>query len=508
MNPSRFPRRSPAGLPLLITLDADSAEPLFRQLYRSMRDAILDGRLAPGLRLPSTRVLAADLTVSRNTVVAAFEQLHAEGYLDSHVGRGTQIAEALPEYFRQTARPLPSQAEPSKPSVATRPSRRATEISRAAAARSLLTDPVPLFRPGLPALDQFPLRIWQRLVTRCARALSERSLAYSDSFGFTPLRRAIAEYLSASRGMTCRAEQIFIVSGTQQALHLSAHVALDPGDVAWVEDPGYHGAVGALTAAGASIVGARVDADGIDVDAVRDRAPHARLAYVTPSHQFPTGATMSLARRLTLLEWARTAGAWVVEDDYDSEYRYVSRPLTALHGLDGGQRVIYCGTFSKVLFPALRIGFVVVPVALVDAFGAARDVFDIHRATLEQMVLAEFMNEGHFERHLRRMRTLYHERRDVLVAAIRSEFGDGASVGGADAGMHLVLWLPSDVDAADVQRRAAALAIDAIPVSAFAVDRTVAPGLVLGYSHLDPGQIRVACRQLADAVARASRLVR
>lgn len=501
--PYRF-RRSPEGLPLLVPLDATSSEPLFRQLYHGLRAAILDGRLAPGLRLPSTRVLAEDLNVSRNTVVAAFDQLHAEGYLHSRVGRGTRVAEALPEFFQRASRNRTS-VLPRAPSVPARPSARAVKAARLAAPKSLLPDQSQPFRLGLPALDRFPLRSWQRALSARVRALKPELLSYSSGFGYPPLRRAIAEYLSVSRGVTCEATQVFVVSGTQQALHLSAQITLDVGDVAWVEDPGYQGAVGALAAAGAQVVGAPVDEDGLDVEAARARAPDARLAYVTPSHQFPLGGTMSLHRRLKLLEWARTAGAWVLEDDYESEYRYVSRPLTALQGLDGGDRVIYCGTFSKVLYPALRLGYVVVPPGLVDAFEAVRSFADIHCATLEQTVLAEFIEKGHFERHIRRMRLLYHELRDALLEALAAELGDQVRVGKADAGVHLVVWLPHGVDAYDVQRRAAARAVDAIPAAAFAIDRVVPPGLVLGYAHLAPAKIRPACRHLAEAVAAAAR---
>jgi GntR family transcriptional regulator/MocR family aminotransferase len=499
-------RRAPQGLPLLVALDDDAREPLFRQLYRHLRSAILDGRLAPGLRLPSTRILASDLKISRNTVVATFEQLHAEGYLDSRVGRGTRVAGSVPADHPRLQRQRPAKNRVSTLSALGRASGRAQVIAHAAARKSLLPDRAPAFRPGLPALDEFPIHIWQRTASRCVRALVSDSLAYADSLGYAPLRRVLSQLLATARGIRCTPAQVFIVAGTQEALQLSAQVTLDVGDVAWVEDPGYHGAVGALAAAGARVIPAPVDDEGLDVEAARARAPEARLAYVTPSHQFPLGVTMSLNRRLELLEWARTTGAWIVEDDYDSEFRYVSRPLTALHGLDDAERVIYCGTLSKVLFPSLRLGYVVVPPGLVDLFAAARDAFDIHRATLEQMVLAEFIEDGHFERHIRRMRVLYRERRDALIAALESELGDAVTVGGSDAGMHLVAWLSDDIDAFDVQRRAAARAIDAIPVAAFAMDRSSPPGLVLGYAHLDPARIRQACGQLADIIRTAARI--
>lgn len=498
-------RRPPEGLPLLIALDPQSSEPLFRQLYRSLRDAILDGRLAPGLRLPSTRTLAADLDVSRNTVVAAFEQLHAEGYLDSRVGHGTRVAQSLPEYFRRASRPAAAPAA-HVDSITAQPSERAARIEAATAAKSLVSEHAPPFAPGLPALDRFPLALWQRIMAQRARVVDPELLGYASACGYAPLRRALVQYLSISRGLRCAVEQVFVVSGAQQALQLSAQVAIDPGDVALVEDPGYHGAIGALTAAGATIVGVPVDAEGLDIRAAEASAPRARMVYVTPSHQFPLGLTMSLRRRLALLEWARASGAWIVEDDYDSEFRYVSRPLTALAGLDESERVIYCGSFSKVLFPGLRLGYAVVPARLVDAFAAARLVADTHRATFEQVVLAEFIEEGHFERHVRRMQVLYRERRDVLIDCLTREFGGDVRVGGEEAGMHLVLWLPDGVDARDVQHKAARRGIDTIPVSAFAVDRAVPPGLVLGYTHMDATRIRNACRDLGEVVRSASRV--
>jgi GntR family transcriptional regulator / MocR family aminotransferase len=484
---------------LLVSLDPGAKEPMFRQLFDSIRAAIVDGRLTPGLRLPSTRVLAADLHLSRNTVVAAFDHLRAEGYIESYVGRGTSVVMTLPQprntLPRRTVRPRPPVHGESA-----RPSARSTQLARAVVSRSLLSDPSAPFRLGVPALDQFPLRAWQRQIRSCARALSPRQLNYADAFGLAPLRRAIAEYLSASRGLSCEPAQVLVLAGAQEALALSAQVALDVGDGACVEDPGYPGAAAALLGAGARIVAIPVDDEGIDVRRVSGHVPAARLAYVTPSHQFPLGVTMSLVRRRELLEWARRAASWIVEDDHGSEHRYAERPLPALYGLDEAERVVYCGTFSRVLFPALRLGYAVVPPGLVDAFTAARRAANIHSAAFEQATLARFIAEGHFERHLRRMRVLYRERRDALVDALRAELGDAVVVQGAEAGMQLVVWLPSGTDASDVQRRAAARGLDVIPVSAFAIDRVVRPGLVLGYAHMHSTDIRTSCRDFAGVL--------
>ena len=497
------PRRPPAGLPILVPLDPDAPEPLFRQLYRAVRDAIVAGRLARGMRLPSTRTLADDLGLARNTVVGAFEQLAAEGYVTSRVGRGTRVADIVPDALGRASTPRGSR-EPSR-AATPRLARRVAELSRLAIPKSMLVEAAPAFRPGVPALDEFPLGTWNRAAHARARRMRSESLNYASPGGVPQLRRAIARYVAAARGVRCEADQVLIVSGTQQGLRLAAEVLLDQGDVAWVEDPGYQGALGAFASVGALVTGVPVDDEGLDVEAGRARAPGARVAYVSPSHQFPLGVTMSLARRTRLLDWASTAGAWVIEDDYDSEFRYASRPLTALQGLDGGDRVIYCGTMSKVLFPALRIGYLIVPAALVDAFSAARFFANVQQPLLDQLVLADFIDEGHFERHVRRMRVMYRERRDALVDAVAGELGDAVTLGPAEGGMHMVMWLPEHVDARDVQRRAAQRGVDAIPVSAFAIERDPGQGLVLGYAHLDARRIRAACRELAAAIELAGR---
>jgi GntR family transcriptional regulator/MocR family aminotransferase len=497
------PRRLP-GLPVLVRLDLSSDEPLYRQIYRDLRVAILTRRLAPGTRLPSTRALARELAVSRNTVLAAFSQLLAEGYVDGRVGSGTRVSAAIPEELLRVgvdARPAGG------PSPSGRPSRRGATIAALPLRGSAVRGPTMprAFRPGTPALDEFPVELWHRLTTRRWRRLPRKLLDYADLGGYRPLREAIALYLGAARGVRCTADQVLIVGGSQHALHLCAQVLLDPGDEVWLEDPGYYGARGALAAGGARLVAVPVDAEGLDVAAGTARAPHARLAYVTPSHQFPLGVTMSLPRRLALLEWAARASAWLLEDDYDSEFRYVSRPLTALHGLDPRGRVIYTGTFSKVLFPALRIGYLVVPESLVDAFIAARHFGDGQGATIEQAILADFILDGHFERHVRRMRRLYRERQETLVDAVGRYLGPALEVRSADAGMHLVGWLPEGVADGAVSARAAAHDVDAMPLSFFALGSPARGGLVLGYANVPPIEIRAAAQRLARAVEETRR---
>ncbi len=481
-----------------LQMDRRSALPLQRQLYQELRAAVLEGRLSPGARLPSTRALAADLGISRNTAASAFDQLRAEGYLEGKAGSGTYVARTLPEeLLRVRAAPAPN-APVTMP--AARLSRRGEMLSAIPVSLSRERAKAHAFVPGIPALDVFPRDLWGRTAARILRHAPEELLSYHSAAGHTALRRAIAEYLRAARGVRCTAEQVIVTAGSQQALDLAARVLLDPGDVAWVEDPGYLGARGALCAAGVRCVPVPVDGEGLSVAAGEKSAPEARLAYVSPSHQYPLGVTMSLARRMALLDWARRNSAWVMEDDYDSEFRYSGRPLAALQGLDTAHRVIYMGTFSKVLFPALRLGYMVLPESLVDAFVSARALADRHPPGLEESLVTEFLCEGHFARHVRRMRALYASRQEVLVSAARRELDGLLEVPPAEAGMHLIGWLPEGSDDAEVSRRAAAAGITAPAVSSYVLRHAVKPGLILGYAALNPRQIREGARKLACAM--------
>jgi len=346
------------------------------------------------------------------------------------------------------------------------------------------------------------------VASRRYRRLASPLLTDGDPRGYAPLRAEIAAYLGAVRGVRCGPEQVVVVAGSQQGIQLAARVCLDPGDRAWFEDPGYPGARRALEDAGARVVPVPVDAEGLDVAAGVARAPDARLAFVTPAHQAPLGVAMSAARRLALLEWARAARAWVLEDDYDSEYRYAGRPFPALQGLDPDGRVLYLGTFSKTLFPALRLGYLVVPPHLVDAVAGARAVLDRHSPVIEQAVVADFLAGGHFARHVRRMRTLYAERQAALVEAGRCELGGLLDLAPADAGLHLIGWLPPGVDDRAAAAAAHAAGVDTLSVSAHRADppaMEAAPairgGLLLGYAPVRPPRIRAATRALARALA-------
>jgi len=500
-------RRPATTPPALVTLglDGGSSVPRYRQLYDAIREAILAGRLRPGARLPSTRTLAAQVGSSRNTVLAAFEQLTAEGYLQGKVGAGTTVAATLPDDVLQ--------AEPTPTSVARARarrnalSRRGALILKSRLARAPASGGPRPFRMGLPALDAFPFEVWARLVARRWRRVPHQLLDYGDPAGYGPLREAIAVYLREARAVRCEAGQVIIVTGSQQGIDLTARVLFDAGDPVWVEDPGYPGARSALAAAELRIVPVPVDGEGLDVGAGAVRAPAARLVYVTPSHQYPLGVTMSLARRLALLEWARRAGAWILEDDYDSEYRYAGRPLAALQGLDSASCVIYLGTFSKVLFPALRVGYVVVPPELVDAFVAARALIDRHTPSVTQAVLADFIEEGHFARHIRRTRALYAERQAVLVEAAAQSLAGRLRVPPSETGMHLVGWLPPGADDRAASAAAAAAGVAAAPLSAFRL-RSRGPGaLLLGYAGLGTEEIRDGIMRLDAALAPRARRV-
>jgi GntR family transcriptional regulator/MocR family aminotransferase len=490
--------RSAAGALLTLPLDPAAATPLFRQLYEGLRRGILDGTLAPGTRLPATRPLAAELGVARNTVVNAYDQLLAEGYLEGKMGSGTRVSRTLPEVMLQV-RPADKGTPPAPPPRRAL-SRRGEQLTRARALGARPSGVPRPFRPGTPALDAFPFETWWRLVARHQRRPPLDRLAYDDPAGYAPLRRAIAEHLGPARAVHCDPEQVLVLTGSQQGLDLIARLLLDPGDRAWIEEPGYPGARAALQGAGVRLVPVPVDDEGLDVAAGQARCPTARLVYVSPSHQYPLGVTLSLPRRLALLDWARRSNAWVIEDDYDSEFRYTGRPLAALQGLDRDGRVLYLGTFSKSLVPSLRLGYLVVPPDLADAFANARAVVDRQGATLTQAVVADFITEGHFLCHIRRMRTLYHERQETLLRAARRELGGLLEVPACATGLHLMGWLSRGQDDRQASQAAAQAGVEAPPLSAYCLSRPARGGLLLGYAGCDARHIRDGVRQLGAAL--------
>lgn len=481
-----------------ITLASTASQPLYRQLYEALRAAVLRGQLAAGTRLPSTRELCSTLSVSRNTVATAFDQLIAEGYLESRVGDGTYVTRALPDTHLQVNRRQP--ARPSSPPEPPLFSQRFQAIVHSPSGFIDERGPTRPFRTGVPGLAEFPARTWARLLAHHWRRTPNPLLGYGSCLGYRPLRQAVADYLGAARGVRCTADQVLITSGSQDALNLVALLLLNPGDPVWIEDPGYRGARAALLAAGAQLVPVPVDPEGLDLAAGIRSQPNARLVYVTPSHQYPLGVTMSLARRLALIEWASRAAAWIVEDDYDSEYRYQGRPLSSLQGLDESGRVLYIGTFSKVLFPALRLGYLVVPAALVDGLQRVLRTLQHHLPGVEQAVLTDFMVEGHFARHIRQMRLLYGERQQVLLAAAQQELGEQLVIGPSEAGLHVSGRLaPGRVDT-QVSARALQLGIETPALSTYALRPLTQGGLVLGYAGLTIEQIKEGVVKLRRAI--------
>jgi GntR family transcriptional regulator / MocR family aminotransferase len=472
----RLARKRPRSSAVpMIAVDRHSETPLYRQIYDALRAMILDRILASGQQLPSTRAFAHELRISRIPVLDAYAQLLAEGYIESRSGAGTFVKISLTDQFAGLRPTTPS---PSK-DVGN------TEISQLA--QLLPVERTPwfpssgAFSVGQIAYDHFPFRIWSDLVTSHARRVRAGSLNYADPMGSGEFREAIAAYLRTARAVRCEASQIMIVNGSQHALDLSARVLLDPNTPVWIEEPGYELLRYTLLLSGCRLVPVPVDGEGLDVAAGMKLCPTARAAFVTPSHQYPLGATMSPARRLQLLEWAHSHRAWIVEDDYDSEYRYESMPVASLQGLDPGSRVIYIGTFSKTLFPSLRLGYIVIPQALIARFQAVRRANDLFPSPLYQAALADFLEAGHFTRHVRKTRQLYAERCKALTQALKAEFGTQIEILGSEAGMHLVVTFRMGCSDRAVAAHAAREGLWLWPLSAAYAGERVRHGFILGF---------------------------
>lgn len=472
-----------------ITVDPSSATPVHRQIYEAWRDGILSGRFGGGVRVPSTRELAAALAVARSTVTQAYEQLIAEGYLQPTRGSGTFVCRELPETLLR-ARPVAKRKNAAPAEIA---------LSRLGArlTQDFVYPPRPAgficFSQWSPDLDQFPFALWHRLLNRHLRRPVHALFDYAvEPSGHAALQQEITAYVARSRAVQCAPEQVVVVNGSQQALDLCARLLLDPGDTVAFEDPGYLGTRRVFNAYDAKLRPVRVDTEGL---VVADLGERARLVYVTPSHQFPTGVAMSLARRLALIEWARRHRAVILEDDYDSEYRYSGPPLPSLQGLAGDVPVIYCGTFSKVMFPGLRVGYVIVPPALVPVFTRAKWLSDRQTPVLEQAALADFLREGHLERHIRRMRRLYGRRREVLVESLQRHFGDAAQIIGDPAGMHLLVRFDDE----RIAERARRNKVQLVSSAAYYLSKAPPNEFVLGFSSLGERTIREGVKRLAHS---------
>lgn len=479
-----------------LKLDPAAAKPLSAQLAGGIRELVLTGGLRAGDRLPATRTVADDLGVSRTTVIEAFARLTEEGLVVSRTGAGTYVSQALAEH-----RPQPAGTVPAEPAAAAAPRLSRFIAQRTEAFDERLEHAPRAFTTAMPAFDAFPMALWSRHVSKHWRARRDVVMGYGDAHGYGPLRRAIAAHLRANRAIACEEAQVFIVNGAQHGFQLVGNLLLDPGDAVWFENPGAIGARNCFTAAGARLVPVPVDRDGLMVEEGVRRAPDFRLAFVTPAHQQPVGSTMSLARRLALLAAADAADAWVVEDDYDGEFCHRGRPPPTLKSIDVSGRVIYVGTFSKTLFPALRLGYVVVPPGLVAVFERMMSAFAPGVPSNPQAVLAEFMDEGHFAAHIRRMRKLYSERHDALVDAARAHLAGALDVVPTETGLHTIALLAGGHDEADVTARAWDRGITVVPLSRFCLEPVIERGLVLGFSGVRVEEIARGVDVLAEVLA-------
>ncbi|MGZ0784787.1 MocR-like pyridoxine biosynthesis transcription factor PdxR [Pseudomonas saponiphila] len=500
---------NPAGIEL------DRRQGLSRQLYQALRLRVLDGRLASGTRLPASRDLAAALGISRNSVVRAYDQLYAEGFIEGRVGDGTYVAQ-LPETRLPINKLSTKVSTGLSTGLPTALSTKSIEITGDPSSKVIHSSglqrlqehhlstppsgPPRAFRVGVPAFDLFPFEVWAKLNAAFWRRPNLHQLCYGDSAGDSRLRSLIAAYLRSARGLQCSAEQIVITSGAQQGISLCAQLLVEPGDVVAVENPGYRAAGHAFAVAGAQLQGVAVDQDGIDCRQL-EQLEHCRLAYVTPSHQYPTGVIMSLARRLELLAWAERSGGWIVEDDYDGEYRYSGAPLAPLAALDRQGRVIYVGTFGKVAFPALRLGYLVLPPGLVQAFARRRAVDVRHSEVSTQAVMAEFMAAGHFQRHIRRMRRAALSRRNTLLAGWPETIPGVGPLPTVAAGLHLTVRVDSLAREQQLLEQAASVDVEVNGLSSYWLPQSPLPedrraGLVLGFAAVPEADIQAALGRL------------
>jgi GntR family transcriptional regulator / MocR family aminotransferase len=480
---------------LVITLDRALATPLYQQLATALRQSVLQQRLKPNHQLPPSRLLAKSLAISRATVTQSYEQLVSEGYFEARCGAGTFVCPRLPEEYLHTEGIDRSEVD----SIALpRLSRFGSDLMTIDRLKSHELRSEINFGFSSSVTERFPIELWRRLLSRHCRNSAPLLNYSSDAAGYLPLRTAIADYLGRVRAVRCAPEQVIIVNGSQQALDLIARLTIDPGDWVAVENPGYLGARHCFHGQGANLQGIDIDSEGINVETLSQSRQRFKLLYVTPSHQFPTGVTLSLSRRLALLQWAQQQGTIVLEDDYDSEYRYGDRPIPALQGLDRHNTVIYVGTFSKILFPSLRIGYLVVPTTWIPVVSRAKWLCDRQAPTLEQYALTDCITEGHLERHIRRMRHLYDRRRQALTHALRYYFGDRVTILGENAGIHLMAKIDTDRSDEMAIDRAASVGVGINSARCYYLTAAKMGEFIFGYAQLDEAQIDRGVQRLSQ----------
>ncbi len=465
-------------------------------VYSEIRSAILSGRLKPGIRLPTTRDFAKLYGVSRGMVVLGYEQLLAEGYIISHTGRGTFVSAKLPDRLANAPAPHNRAGVP----VTGRLSRLGQVLADSPFFFGA-AEPAPVpFKPNQPDFQHFPLKIWNRIATKRANALRPRKMGYADPAGYRPLRVSIAEHLRYSQRISCSPEQVIIANSAQQALDLCSRLLLDPGDAVWMEDPGYPGAKTVFAAVGAQVVAVPVDENGMNIDAALQSAAHAKLAYVTSAHQSPIGPALSLERRIALLEWAERRQATILEDDYDGEFRFAGTPMAPIKSLDASDRVIYMGTFSKLLFPSIRLAYAVVPQWLQTPFVSAMGLTCRHVGLEAQIVLSEFIAEGHYARHLRRMKLIYQERAEAFTDACKNRLNGLLDVCPISTGLDACAYLPAGFDDVAVSERLKQSGIEARPLSFYGIERKPPDGLILGFSAFTPDQIAAGVQRMSEVL--------
>lgn len=482
-----------------IKLHKKSEVPLYTQVYGIFRELILNKRLRPGDRLPATRNLASELGVSRVIITQGFEQLILEGYLVGKTGSGTYVAEIIPDSLTLTQNTT-SQKSPARQHIVNGKPNILSDVLK----RSSVKEDVVPFITGTPSLDLFPYKIWSQVAMQVMKNFKQYHLGYDDALGYMPLRVEIAKYLRVARAVNCEPEQVIVINGSQQGLNLVVQCLLKKEDAVWMEDPGYYGAKFAFSNVGANICPIPIEEDGIDLDYAVKHYADGKLLYITPSHQFPLGKTLSLTKRLKLLKWAHQHNMWILEDDYDSELRYEGRPLASLQGLDQHQRVIYMGTFTKVLFPGLRLAYVVAPsLEMVDRLKLIKAMLDRQSPIMEQAIVASFMEEGHFLRHLRKMRLLYDERKNTLVKLLKDKIGDQLEIDNTAAGMNLVAWFTGKIDLEKFIQQTNEQGIVVPLVNDYTMKYYTRPGITLGFSAFTKYKMKIGVEKLAICVREA-----